>query len=124
MTPTSSDSVTAYNGQILESARVMGTGQDARSRRIVYQWSFKRNKRDDKTINLMIAKAEKIAAGKAPLKKARFLKVTGATKELDQATIDRARQLAGLKGYAEAVIMPRLVRSVLVVLGSAAIASA
>jgi transposase len=27
------------------------------------------------------------------------LKVTGATKELDQATIDRARQLAGLKGY-------------------------
>jgi len=25
--------------------------------------------------------------------------VTGATKELDQTTIDRARQLAGLKGY-------------------------
>ena len=34
-----------------------------------------------------------------PLRKARFLKVTGATKELDQATIDRARQLTGLKGY-------------------------
>ena len=31
--------------------------------------------------------------------KARFLKVTGATKELDQGLIDRARQLAGLKGY-------------------------
>ncbi len=41
----------------------------------------------------MIEKAEKIAAGKILLKKARFLKVTGATKELDQATIDRARQL-------------------------------
>lgn len=27
------------------------------------------------------------------------MKVRGATKELDQATIDRARQLAGLKGY-------------------------
>jgi transposase len=65
----------------------------------VYQWSFKRNKRDDRTINLMIAKAEKIATGQAPLKKARFLKVTGATKALDQATIERARQLAGLKGY-------------------------
>jgi transposase len=47
----------------------------------------------------MIARAEKIATGQAPLKKTRFLKVTGATKELDQATIDRARQLAGLKGY-------------------------
>jgi hypothetical protein len=87
------------NGQILESARTMGTGKNARERRIVYQYSFKRHKRDDRTINLMIDKAERIADGKAPLKKARFLKVTGAEKELDQATIDRARQLAGLKGY-------------------------
>ena len=47
----------------------------------------------------MIERAEKIADGRAPLKKARFLKVTGATRDLDQATIDRARQLAGLKGY-------------------------
>src|SRR5690606_10336962 len=77
-----------------------GTGKDARQRRIVYQWSFKRQKRDDRNINLMIAKAEKIATGQAPLRKARFLKITGASTELDQATIDRARQLAGLKGYA------------------------
>lgn len=87
------------DGQILESTRVMGTGKNARDRRIVYQWSFKRQKRDDRTINAQIAKAEKIATGGAPLKKTRFLKVSGAAKELDQATIDRARQLAGLKGY-------------------------
>jgi DDE family transposase len=87
------------DGQILESARVMGTGKAARTRRIVYQWSFKRSKRDDRTINLMIAKAEKIASGQVPMRKARFLKVTGAVKDLDQATIARARQLAGLKGY-------------------------
>lgn len=87
------------DGQILESTRVMGTGKDARPRRVVYQYSFKRHKRDDRNINLMIAKAEKIAAGTTPMRKARFLKVSGATKELDQATIDRARQLAGLKGY-------------------------
>lgn len=87
------------DGQILESSRVMGTGPAARQRRVVYQWSLKRNKRDDRNINLMIAKAEKIAAGTIPLRKARFLKVSGARKELDQATIDRARQLAGIKGY-------------------------
>lgn len=87
------------NGQILESKRVMGTGKAARERRIVYQYSFKRAKRDNRTINLMIDKAERIADGKVPLKKARFLKVTGAQKALDQATIDRARQLSGLKGY-------------------------
>ncbi len=87
------------DGQILESVRTMGTGKDARSRRIVYQYSFKRHKRDDRTINAQIAKADRIAAGQAPLKKTRFLKVSGATKSLDEATIARARQLAGLKGY-------------------------
>src|SRR5450830_1612634 len=87
------------DGQILESAGEMGTGKNARTRRVIYQWKVKRQKHDDRTINLMIAKAEKIAAGTTALRKARFLKITGATKELDQATIDRARQLAGLKGY-------------------------
>ena len=87
------------DGQILESKRVMGTGKNARERRVVYQWSFKRQKRDDKAINAQIARAEKIASGDAPLKRTRFLKVTGATKALDEATIARARQLAGLKGY-------------------------
>jgi hypothetical protein len=47
----------------------------------------------------MIERAEKIADGRTPMKKARFLKVTGTTKELDQAIIDRAHQLAELKGY-------------------------
>jgi Transposase DDE domain len=87
------------DGQILESTRLMGTGKHERARRVVYQWSFARGKRDNKAINAQIARAEKVAAGKAPLARTRFLKVTGATKELDQATIDRARQLAGLKGY-------------------------
>jgi Transposase DDE domain len=87
------------DGQILESTRAMGSGKHERSRRVVYQWSFKRSKRDDKAINAQIARAEKVAAGKAPLARTRFLKVTGASKELDQVTIDRARQLAGLKGY-------------------------
>lgn len=87
------------DAQVLESVRDMGTGEAARSRRVVYQWKFKRERHDNKAINAMIDRAEKIAAGRAPLKRARFLKVTGATKDLDQATIDRARQLAGLKGY-------------------------
>lgn len=87
------------DGQILESERVMGTGKQARARRIVYQWRFKRQKRDDHSINAMVAKAEKIAAGQSQLRKARFLKVTGAQKQLDEARIERARQLAGLKGY-------------------------
>ena len=77
----------------------MGTGNAARVRRVACQWKFKREQHDNKAINAMIERAEKIADGRAPLKKARFLKVTDATTEPGQVTIDRARQLAGLKGY-------------------------
>jgi transposase len=66
---------------------------------VVYQWSFKRSQRDNKTINAQIARAEKATAGNAPVTRTRFLKVSDAAKELNQATIDQARQLAGLKGY-------------------------
>ena len=87
------------DGQILESARVMGTGTPARPRRVIYQYKFTRYSHDNRAINAMVARAEKITTGATPMAKARFVKVTGATKELDQGLIDRARQLAGLKGY-------------------------
>jgi hypothetical protein len=87
------------DGQILESVRAMGSGKHERDRRVVYQWSFKRSQRDNKTINPQIARAEKVAAGRAPMARTRFLKVTGAERELNQKTIDRARQLSGMNGY-------------------------
>lgn len=87
------------DGQILESSRDMGAGKARRARRVVYQYSFKRRKRDERAINAQIGRAEKIPAGKAPVSRARFLKISGADKQLDQKTIDRARRLAGLKGY-------------------------
>lgn len=87
------------DGQVLESSRVMGTGKAARSRRIVYQYSFKRYKRDNKSINAMVERTEKVAAGTRPVKKDRFVKFDGATKGVDWALVERARQLAGLKGY-------------------------
>ncbi|MGP4996005.1 IS1634 family transposase [Glutamicibacter ardleyensis] len=87
------------NGQVLESTRMMGTGKHARERRVVYQWSAKRFARDNRNINLMERKALAVAEGKSPMKKVRFLKVTGAEKELDEKIIERARMLAGLKGY-------------------------
>src|SRR5450830_892752 len=87
------------DGQVLESVRVMGTGKSARSRRVVYQWKFAREQHDNKAINAMVTKAEKVADGSRPLRRDRFVKVTGATKGVDWALVVRARQLAGLKGY-------------------------
>lgn len=87
------------DGEIAESRRVMGTGEQARTRRIVYQYSFKRAKRDDRNINKMIEKAEKIASGARPMKKDRFVSLKGKQPAVDWALVERARQLAGIKGY-------------------------
>jgi len=87
------------DGQVLESSRVMGTGKAARSRRIVYQYRFARHKHDDRAINAMVERAEKVAAGKRPLKKDRFVRIDAAGKDVDWSRVERARQLAGLKGY-------------------------
>lgn len=83
--------------EILESTRIMGTGKAERSRRVIYQYKFKREQHDNRAINAMVERADKIASGASPMAKARFVKVTGATKALDENLIERARQLAGLK---------------------------
>ena len=87
------------DGQILESARQMGTATAERKRRVVYQYSFKRSQRDNRAINAMVERAEKVADGTRAVKKDRFVKIAGAKKGVDWALVDRARQLAGLKGY-------------------------
>jgi len=68
-------------------------------RRIVYQCRFQRRKRDEPAINAMAEKSERVAAGARPLKRDRFVAVRGAAKTVDWARVERARQLAGLKGY-------------------------
>ncbi len=66
---------------------------------MVYQYSFKRSQHDNRAINEMIERAEAVAAGTRPLKKDRFVKITDAVKGVDWDLVERARHLAGLKGY-------------------------
>ena len=87
------------DGQIIERERVMGAGSAARRRRVVYSYSERRRARDEHLIGQQVEKAERIVAGQAPQRKARFLKVQGAKRGLDEQLIERARSLAGLKGY-------------------------
>ena len=87
----------------IETSRNMGTGKGKRSRRVVYHYSFKRHKRDDRTINAQVAKAEKVAAGQRPIARDRFVTVTtdtdGKKAQVNWAIIERARFSAGFKGY-------------------------
>ena len=87
----------------IETTRDMGTGRQRRTRRVVYHYSFKRRKRDDKTINAQVAKAEKGADGLRPVARDRFVTVTtdadGKKAEVNWDVIERARFCAGFKGY-------------------------
>ncbi|WOQ69008.1 IS1634 family transposase [Microbacterium limosum] len=97
-----------YDGSTMESKRVMGVGENARARRVVYHYSAKRDRRDNHTLDKQVERAQRIADGKRPLKKDRFVKLTGTRPAVDQVLVDRARQLAGLKGYVTNIPQVRL----------------
>lgn len=88
-----------HDGETMESKRVMGVGVNARERRVVYHYSAKRDRRDNHTLDKQVERAQRIAEGRKPLKKDRFVKLSGTHPAVDQVLVDRARQLAGLKGY-------------------------
>ena len=87
------------DGEVVELARPMGQGRDRRERRVVWHYKWERAQRDRRTLNAQIDRAQRVADRSEPLKKQRFVKVTGQTVALDEALIERARQAAGYKGY-------------------------
>jgi transposase len=88
-----------FTGRPSRRPRTMGICNHIRERRVVYEYSFKRSQHDNRAINKMIERAEAVAAGTRPLKKDRFVKITNAVKGVDWDLVERARYLAGLKGY-------------------------
>lgn len=87
------------DGATIETTRRMGTGTKARDRRVVYQYTFTRAQHDNRTINAMVERAEKVAAGERPLKKDRFVTFTDSTTSVNWDLVERARSLIGIKGY-------------------------
>ncbi len=74
--------------------------------RIVYQYRAKRATLDQRNIDKQVAKAEKIVSGKTTAKRAKFLTVKTKEKVLNQALIDKAKALIGVKGYVTNVSIP------------------
>ena len=65
--------------------------------------------RDNKTLTEQENRARAVIAGDKAARTPRFVKTTDGTRTLDQASLDRARRLVGLKGYVTnipAQIMP------------------
>lgn len=74
--------------------------------RIIYQYRAKRAALDLRNIEKQVAKANKALDGKIPTSRTKFLKVEAKSKQLNQKLIDKAKSLAGIKGYVTNLNIP------------------
>lgn len=73
--------------------------QHPRSWRAIWAYSAKRAARDTRTLAAQEAKARDVVEGKRSARNPRFVTIHKGDAVLDLASLARARQLAGLKGY-------------------------
>ncbi len=73
---------------------------------IYYKYTADRARRTLHGIDQQVAKAEQAVAGKAAVKRNRFITLTGATKSVNRDLETKARALAGIKGYTTNITNP------------------
>jgi transposase len=76
-----------------------GPNGGRRDQVIYYQYRHDRARRTLRGIDEQVTKAERAVAGKAPVKRNRFIRLSGGTGSVNRELEDKARALAGLKGY-------------------------
>jgi Transposase DDE domain len=90
------------DGQIFTQPWPATSSEKARGipdRIVYYQYRQDRARRTLRGIDEQIAKAQRAVDGRAPVKRNRFIKLTGASKSVNRDLEAKARGLAGLKGY-------------------------
>jgi transposase len=80
--------------------------QGRRDKVTYYQYKADRARRAFRGIDEQVAKAENAVAGKAPVKRNRFISLSGATKTVNRDLEAKARALAGIKGYTTNITNP------------------
>jgi hypothetical protein len=87
------------DGLILTQPWPAGPRDQRRDQVIYYQYRADRARRTLHGIDEQVAKAERAVAGKAPVKRNRFIALHGADKSVNRTLEAKARALAGWKGY-------------------------
>jgi Transposase DDE domain len=87
------------DGHIFTQPWPAGPNGGRRDQVIYYQYRHDRARRSLRGIDEQVAKAEKAVAGKVPVKRNRFIQLSGGTKTVNRELEAKARALAGLKGY-------------------------
>ncbi|MCV7258018.1 IS1634 family transposase [Mycobacterium shimoidei] len=97
-----------HPGEVIEDGLVLtqpwpaSSSEKARGipdRVIFYQFRADRARRTLRGIDEQVAKAERAVAGHAPVKRNRYIALTGATKSVNRELETKTRALAGWKGY-------------------------
>ena len=87
------------DGHVFTQPWPAGPGGGRRDQVIYYQYKAGRARRTLRGIDEQVAKAEKAVAGKVPVKRNRFIRLSGGTRTVNRELEEKARVLAGLKGY-------------------------
>lgn len=73
---------------------------------IIYQYRSQRAALDLRNIEKQVAKAQKVIEGKMPSTRTRFLTIDAKSKRLNDDLIEKAKSLAGMKGYVSNLDIP------------------
>ena len=87
------------DGHIFTQPWPAGPAGGRRDQVIYYQYKADRARRTLRGIDEQIRKAEQAVACKTPVKRNRFIRLSGGTRTVNRELEDKARTLAGLKGY-------------------------
>jgi hypothetical protein len=84
------------NGELVDNQIIVSQREGDR---VIYQYRAKRASLDLRNIQKQVDKAQKVVSGQAPPRKNKFIRLKSSIKQLNQTLIDKAIQLAGIKGY-------------------------
>lgn len=87
------------DGHIFTQPWPPGPDSGRRDQVIYYQYVADRARRTRRGIDEQVAKAEKAVAGQVPVKRNRFIRLSGGSRTVNRDLKAKARALAGLKGY-------------------------
>jgi transposase len=87
------------DGHIFTQPWPAGPNGGRRDQVIYYQYRADRARRTLRGIDEQVRKAEQAVAGKTPVKRNRFIRLSGGTRAVNRELESKARELAGLKGY-------------------------
>ncbi len=86
-------------GEVFTQPWPAGPDGGRRDQVIYYQYKAGRARRTLRGIDEQVARAEKAVAGQVPVKRNRFIRLTGGARTVNRDLEAKARALAGLKGY-------------------------